>query len=164
MAGTMSLSSPITRLLFVLSIFYSAVLAGVVHIEPLQVRQVATVDPTTDAICQNYAKVANLTTVGLNSTYRAAFLASTSLGTDSATSILDTQTPLLPALTRDADLNTRCGNLTTIAIEGAATNFTNGIVVDLTIKAPAGVGVDGLEVPIIVIACVFVMCGTFISL
>jgi hypothetical protein len=160
MAGTM-FSSPIFCLLFVLSIFQGSVLAELVRVERLQPRQV---DTATDPLCQNYAKVANLTTIGLNSTYRAAFLASTSLGTDTATSILDTQTPLLPAMTRDATLNERCGNLTTVALQGAATNLTNGLVLDLAIKAPAGVGVDGLHVPIIVIAICIVMCGTFMTL
>ncbi|KAH6645196.1 hypothetical protein BKA67DRAFT_587154 [Truncatella angustata] len=115
-------------------------------------------------ICQNYAKVANLSTIGLNSTYRAAFLRSAPMGTDAASSILDTQSPKLMGMMFDKNLNEQCGNLSTIALAEAANNFTRGIVADLTIQPAPGIGVIGPETPLVVIAIILMFGGMFISL
>lgn len=90
----------------------------------------------TDTTCETYSSVANYTAISSNATMRAAFIQNSPAGTDATTSILDTVTPLLPAMTADTELNTRCGNLTTVAIAGAASNFSMGIVSGFTIATP----------------------------
>ncbi|KAI5917155.1 hypothetical protein F4810DRAFT_705121 [Camillea tinctor] len=124
---------------------------------------VATLDPT-NPICMDYATVANLTTIGLNSTYRAAFQRSAPMGTDAASAIMDTPAPRLPALMSDARLNAQCGNLTQVAIEGAAANLTAGQVLGLPIKDAAGVDPANPAMPISVVLILLIMGGTWISL
>lgn len=130
-------------------------------------RQSPSASGTTGAaalVCQEYELVANLSTIGLNSTYRAAFLRSSTLGTDAATSILDTQSPKLPAMMMDANLNQQCGNLSTIAAEGAAANFSAGTVAGMTIKDAPGADPAGIATPFVVIMSLLIFGGTFIPM
>jgi hypothetical protein len=48
--------------------------------------------------CTNYARIANLSTVASNTTYRAAWIRSAPMGTLMAASILDKETVQLPAV------------------------------------------------------------------
>ncbi|KAK5053777.1 hypothetical protein LTR84_001738 [Exophiala bonariae] len=95
--------------------------------------------------CDNYATIANLSTIGSNATYRSAYLAASPEGSDPARAPLDAAIPQLPALTKDVALNEQCGNLTTIAFEEAQTNFTNGIVLQFKINgAPLRIGAGAM--------------------
>ncbi|KAI0126116.1 hypothetical protein BJ170DRAFT_460387 [Xylariales sp. AK1849] len=157
-----------TSLALILSIFCTSIAAADVDVvqalAPRQSPNANQADAATAAVCSNYAIVANRSTIALNSTYRAAFLRSAPLGTDAASSILDTQKPKLMALMMDQQLNAQCGNLSEVATAGAALNFTNGIVSEFPILDAAGVGVTGLHVPLVVIGIVLLMGGTFMSI
>ncbi|KAK6820545.1 hypothetical protein PG987_014945 [Apiospora arundinis] len=100
--------------------------------------------------CAEYSRIANLTIIGKNSTYRAAFLRSGPFGTDQMSGMVDQAAPLLPPLTLDKTLNQQCGNATAIALAGAEANFTQGIVADFAIAEAPGIGVDGFTTLIVV--------------
>ncbi|KAK8016400.1 hypothetical protein PG993_014589 [Apiospora rasikravindrae] len=100
--------------------------------------------------CAEYSRIANLTIIGKNSTYRAAFLRSGPFGTDQMSGMVDQAAVLLPPLTLDKTLNAQCGNSTAIALAGAEANFTQGIVADFTIAEAPGIGVEGFTTMIIV--------------
>jgi hypothetical protein len=85
--------------------------------------------------CLDYGSIANLSTIGRNSTYRAAYFKAAPDGTDHSAKLLDDAAAKLPPLTKNEALNLQCGNLTTVAREGAATNFTEGIVAQYRISA-----------------------------
>lgn len=118
----------------------------------------------TAVTCADYSRVANMSIIGLNSTLRGAFLRSAPYGTDKASSLLDTQSPKLPAYQFNVALNDRCGNLTTTAFQGADANLTNGIVAEFTILDAPGTGVEGITTLVVCIAIVFFMGGTFMML
>jgi hypothetical protein len=92
--------------------------------------------------CTTYARTANLTIISNNSTFRAAFLQSAPMGVSYAATILDEATLQLPALQFDEQLNSQCGNLTTVAFTEAARNFSQGTVLGLDIIPPVGVAPD----------------------
>ncbi|KAJ9613275.1 hypothetical protein H2200_003217 [Cladophialophora chaetospira] len=99
-----------------------------------------------DPSCAAYSRIANLSTVGANATYRAAYLAASPEGSDPARAPLDTAELQLPALTANKSLNAECRNLTTIAFKEAAVNFTNGIVLQFKIGAVNSAGKTGQSV------------------
>ncbi|KAK6079505.1 hypothetical protein SCUP234_05674 [Seiridium cupressi] len=140
------------------------VAAAADFVQVLAPRQSPNANALINPICENYSKVANLSVIGLNSTYRAAFLRSAPMGTDAASSILDTESPKLMGMMLDKNLNAQCGNLSAIALTEAANNLTKGIVADLTILEAPGVGVTGPTTPLVVVSIVLIMCGMFISL
>ncbi|KAK7755636.1 hypothetical protein SLS62_002246 [Diatrype stigma] len=171
--------TPFTLLVLALSIFHVSIASTVADVDvanalppALTPRQSAggaagaAADPAaaSSPACQEYAIVANLSTVGLTPDYRAAWLRSSPLGTDAASSILDTQSPKLDAMKFDAALNAQCGNLTTVAAEGAATNFTQNIVLGLPIKEIFGADPAGFATPFVSVLIILVMGGTFMSL
>ncbi|KAI2603730.1 hypothetical protein GGR54DRAFT_455747 [Hypoxylon sp. NC1633] len=127
-------------------------------------RQSPSANAATQQVCQQYATVANLSTVALNSTYRAAFLRSTQMGTFAAISILDTEKPKLMGMMMDAKLNQECGNLSQIAIDGAALNLTQGTVLGLPILAAPGIDPASPVAPILFAAIFFIFGGTWFSL
>ncbi|KAF2189124.1 hypothetical protein K469DRAFT_563005 [Zopfia rhizophila CBS 207.26] len=112
--------------IILLSLFHTAVIAA-----PDKYAAVLTVRQTsapTDPQCLDYARTANLSTIGANSTYRSAFLQASPVGTIFNAQMLNAAILKLPALTGDEALNQACGNLTTIALAEAERNFTVGIV------------------------------------
>ncbi|KAK7914718.1 hypothetical protein PG985_012421 [Apiospora marii] len=109
--------------------------------------------------CAEYSRIANMTIIGKNSTYRAAFLRSGPFGTDQMSGIVDQAAPLLPPLTLDKTLNQQCGNATAIALAGAEANFTQGIVADFTIAEAPGIGVEGVST-LIIVAVLSLFMGT----
>ncbi|KAI1462156.1 hypothetical protein F4805DRAFT_412243 [Annulohypoxylon moriforme] len=155
--------TPFKFLVLLLSIC-SITVAQAEVFDALAPRQSPSANAATSAICQNYARVANLSTVGLNSTYRAAFLRSSNLGTFDARAILDVESPKLMGMMMDVQLNQQCGNLSQIAIDGAAANLTQGTVLGLTIADAPGIAVDAAAMPIIQVVIFLVFCGTWISL
>lgn len=132
--------SRLTSFILLLSVFSTVTTALYNPMHMLDRRQ------SSDAsACENYATIANLTTVATNATYRSAYLAASPEGSDPARAPLDAAIPKLPALQFDVALNEQCGNLTTIAFEGAETNFTNGIVLQFKINgAPMRIGAGAM--------------------
>ncbi|KXJ89520.1 hypothetical protein Micbo1qcDRAFT_165615 [Microdochium bolleyi] len=114
--------------------------------------------------CADYSRVANMSIIGLNSTLRGAFLRSAPHGTDAASALLDTQSPKLPAYQFNAALNAQCGNLTTVAFQGADLNLTRGIVAEFTIVDAPGIGVDGITTLVICSAIVMFMGITLMTM
>lgn len=114
--------------------------------------------------CEEYARIANLTIIGLNSTYRAAFLRSGPFGTDTMSGMVDQAAPKLPALTMDPTLNQQCGNSTAIAIVEAANNLTKGIVADFQIVDAPGITLEGNNTWIICLAILIFMGSIFMTM
>ncbi|KAI0890257.1 uncharacterized protein GGS22DRAFT_11121 [Annulohypoxylon maeteangense] len=133
-------------------------------LDALVPRQSPSAAAAASPICQNYARVANLSTVGLNSTYRAAFLRSSNLGTFDARAILDVESPKLMGMMMDVQLNQQCGNLSQIAMDGAAANLTAGTVLGLPIADAPGIAVDAVAMPIVQVSIFLIFCGTWLSL
>ncbi|KAI6085146.1 hypothetical protein F4821DRAFT_241256 [Hypoxylon rubiginosum] len=115
-------------------------------------------------LCQNYATVANISTVALNSTLRAAYIRSAPVGTFTSIKILDAEKPKIMALMMDAQLNQQCGNLSQVALAGADANLTAGTVLGLPILDAPGIGVGDPAMPIVSIAIFLIMGGTWLSL
>lgn len=111
-----------------------------------------------NATCAEYSTIANLSVVGSNSTYRAAYLAASPQGADPARAPLDTAEGELPKLQFDTALNAECGNLTQVAIAGAAANFTNGVVLQFKINAAPQIGAKASRMALIgIVVVVMVM-------
>src|SRR6185437_7653264 len=93
--------SPITSLLLLLSILttFTTAFSVPLHLAARQQQQPTLPD------CAHYSTIANLSTVGANATYRAAYLAASPLGSDPARAPLDAAIPLLPALKFNKTLN-----------------------------------------------------------
>ncbi|GAP84854.1 putative metal tolerance protein 3 protein [Rosellinia necatrix] len=107
--------------------------------------------------CAEYSRVANLSTIALNSTLRAAFLRSSSLGTFPAAAILDAEAPKLAGLTFDATLNEQCGNLSALAAVEADRNLTAGTVAGMKILDAPGIAPDNVVLPVLCIILMFIM-------
>ena len=90
--------------------------------------------------CAQYSTIANLSTIGANSTYRAAFLQASPDGTYASAAVLNSAMAQAPLLARNVDLNNACGNLTALAATAAATNFTQGIVAQFSGLPPPVAG------------------------
>lgn len=121
-----SLFAPV---LLVLALFHTAVLAG-----PEQDVAAALVPRQQQAVfnnapeCLNYARIANLSTVGTNSTLRSAFLQSSTTGTLYDKRMFTDAQLKLPALTANISLNAACQNWTAIALVESERNYSQRIV------------------------------------
>ncbi|KAI1614198.1 hypothetical protein EDD36DRAFT_219708 [Exophiala viscosa] len=137
--------SPVASILLLLSILATMTSASAIY-SPVNLSFLIPRQQQTNTTCSEYSTIANLSIVGANSTYRAAFLAASPQGGDPARAPLDTAEKELPDLQFDTALNTECGNLTEIAIKGAATNFTNGVVLQFMINSavPLGASASGI--------------------
>lgn len=151
-------TSFLTYLVLVLSLFNITVASAIL---PRQSPSASTTISSAD--CTSYARTANVSVVGSNSTLRGAFLRSAPMGTFMAASILDKEIVNLPALQMDSELNGQCGNLTTIAFEAAATNFTQGTVLGFRILTDVGAPPGGFEMPLSWGVISLLMVGVFTS-
>lgn len=133
--------SPITSILLFLMIVatFTVTSAGVID-TPVNTNFLSPRQQDTNATCAEYSTIANLSVVGSNSTYRAAYLAASPQGADPARAPLDTAEGELAKFQFDTALNSECGNLTQVAIAGAATNFTNGVVLQFKINSAVQIG------------------------
>lgn len=164
-------SSPLAFLALVLSTLNLPVSAAAINLDvqtvedaALAARQQASAGTLPTIVsCQQYAFIANLSTISANSTYRAAWLRSAPVGTMQSAGLLNAAQKQLPLLVNDATLNSQCGNSTAIAVAEAATNFTNNIVGPFAIQAPAGIGLTGPEVPLVCILIAVIMVGTWVG-
>jgi hypothetical protein len=116
--------------------------------------------PSLPVTCLEYSSIANLSTIGLNATLRAAYLQAAPDGTDKSVAILNGAEAKLPALKVDAALNEQCGNLTTVALVEAGNNFTQGIVAQYRVNA----GVRGYEVGSVLWGCLALVGMIFVVL
>lgn len=140
--------SRVTSFLLLLTVFATATTA---LYSPINLLSLSRRQQTDESACDNYSRIANLTVVGSNATYRGAYLAASPEGGDPARAPLDAAMPQLPALQFDEALNEQCGNLTTIAYEGAEANFTNGIVLQFSINgAPMRIGASAMGMALLV--------------
>lgn len=117
-----------------------------------------------DQACQQYSRIANMSVIGTNSSYRTAFLESSPVGTLQNAAMLNGAMLALPPLTADAALNTACGNLTTIATEQAAVNFTQGIVAQFTFTGNPSSVVNGPIMIVVTLVALVVICGPLTAL
>ncbi|KAF2278589.1 uncharacterized protein EI97DRAFT_456056 [Westerdykella ornata] len=103
--------------------------------------------PISEVSCLDYSRIANLSVVGSNSSYRSAFYHRSLSGTMQDGAMFKAAQLALPAMTVDKGLNDRCGNLTTVALVEAERNLTRSVVlqfdniVPITIKAGPEVAV-----------------------
>ncbi|KAI1133771.1 hypothetical protein F5Y10DRAFT_4931 [Nemania abortiva] len=158
MARTASLG-PLTSLVLLLSVYISVASAGVVQFRTaIAPRQSPAATPIAIPVsCADYSRIANFSTIALNSTLRGAFLRSSSLGTDSAAGILDRESPKLMSLKFDVALNQQCGNLSEIAIVQAGVNLTAGTVAGMKILDAPGVDPGNVVLPILCVLFIFMM-------
>ena len=138
-------SSPITSFLLFLSIFATVTTALYSPVNLLIPRQ----QQTNQSICAKYSTIANLSIVGSNATYRAAYLQASPQGSDPARAPLDAAIPQLPNFQFDVQINDECGNLTKVAIEGAAKNYTQGVVLQFKINSAVQIGANALGMAMI---------------
>ncbi|KAH7135236.1 hypothetical protein B0J11DRAFT_155527 [Dendryphion nanum] len=123
------LNSLLTPALLILSLFHTTVLAGIEQdiAGPLLVpRQQAVFNNAPE--CLDYARIANLSTVGTNSTLRSAYLQSSSTGTLYDKRMFTDAQLKLPALTANATLNAQCQNWTAIALVESDRNYSQRVV------------------------------------
>lgn len=98
-----------------------------------------------DISCQEYATIANLSTIAANSTFRAAFIKASPEGTVQSENILtNAQNQAANMhLINDTALNQQCGNLTDIAMKEAPKNFSKGTVGPFQINEGIRLGSGG---------------------
>ncbi|KAI0098209.1 hypothetical protein GGR51DRAFT_433626 [Nemania sp. FL0031] len=153
--------NPLTSLVLLLSVYVSIASAGVVQFRTaIAPRQSPAATPTPAAIpvsCADYSRIANLSTIALNSTLRGAFLRSSSLGTFPAAHILDSESPKLMSLMFDVTLNQQCGNLSEIAVVEAGRNLTAGTVAGMKILSAPGVDPGNVILPVLCVLFIFIM-------
>jgi hypothetical protein len=156
----MKSTSALTYLL-ILSIFQIAVTATLNFAAENSLRRFATRQTAPMTVsCLEYATVANLSTIGTNSTFRAAFLQAAPFGSDKTFGILDGATKTLKGLIDDKALNDECGNLTAVAIKEAPVNFTQGIVGPFTIKEASEATHNGRGLGMVILMVVATMGAT----
>lgn len=114
--------------------------------------------------CAQYGRIANLSAIGTNSTFRATFLDVSPVGTLFNEALLSQAMNDLPQLTMDPQLNQACGNLTTIANTEATNNFTNGIVGEFPFTGSHTSINGGPVVAIITVAALIIICGPLSAL
>jgi hypothetical protein len=114
--------------------------------------------------CEEYATLANLSTIGGNFTFRGAFIQSDlGDGTLKAGAILDNAIAQFTtlALINDTTLNQQCGNLTAVAVAEAPKTFSEGIVgpfhIGAGISLGSGVGSTAAISAVLVAAAMLVL-------
>ncbi|KAH8897874.1 hypothetical protein GQ53DRAFT_452660 [Thozetella sp. PMI_491] len=137
----------IVRVLLLFSVFHAA------SAELIKIRQTTStgttsgVDNSAMLNCNAYSTIANLSTISANSTYRAAFMRSSTDGTYKSVTMLNNAQAALPALKFNVALNQQCGNASEIALVEAENNFTKGIIGEFTILEAPGIAPSGLGGP-----------------
>ncbi|KAF2743383.1 hypothetical protein M011DRAFT_372651, partial [Sporormia fimetaria CBS 119925] len=110
--------------------------------------------------CLDYSRIANLSTVGSNSSYRSPFYHLSKTGSMYDNQMFSAAIAALPPLMMDVQLNARCGNLSQVAIVEAARNLTNGTVLQFDGVPVMGIKA-GVEVVVIVSAIVVLFFGVW---
>lgn len=120
------------------------------------VRQFTETVLSTQAACLQYGMIANMSVVGGNSSYRTVFLEQSQTGTLANSAMLNKAILVAPNLTADVELNQACGNLTAIAIQEAALNFTQGKVAQFTFTGTPGSIESGPIIIVVVLLCLLI--------
>ncbi|KAF2654017.1 hypothetical protein K491DRAFT_576324, partial [Lophiostoma macrostomum CBS 122681] len=110
--------------------------------------------------CTDYTRIANLSTIGSNSSYRSIFLASSPVGSMYDAKMFTAAMVALPPLMMDKALNDKCGNATKLAIDEAANNLTKGIVAQFEGVKPGTIRA-GPELLAIVGVVILIFVGTW---
>lgn len=119
---------------------------------------------STQAACLQYSMIANMSVVGGNSSYRTVFLEKSQVGTLANSAMLNKAILVAPNLTADVELNQACGNLTAIAIQEAALNFTQGKVAQFTFTGTPGAIVSGPIIIVVVLLCLLIQIAPLTAL
>lgn len=85
---------------------------------------------TTRPLCDQYSFIANYSAIGANATMRDALESASLHGADIVAHVVDAAMKVADHFARDKIINGICGNLTSIADQEAANNFSHGIVAD----------------------------------
>ncbi|KAI3397062.1 hypothetical protein diail_11298 [Diaporthe ilicicola] len=116
------------------------------------------------AACLQYSMIANMSVVGGNSSYRTVFLQKSPVGTLSNSAMFNKAILVAPNLTADVELNQACGNLTAIAIQEAATNFTQGKVAQFAFDPTPVPLVNGPITIVVVLLCLLLQLAPLTAL
>ncbi|KAK8035246.1 hypothetical protein PG993_010241 [Apiospora rasikravindrae] len=90
---------------------------------------------TARPICDQYSFIANYSTIGANATMRDALQNASPHGAELVANVVKAAMKVADYFTHNQVINKMCGNLSSVAGQAAAANFSNGIV--------AGQVVDG---------------------
>ncbi|KAK8058474.1 hypothetical protein PG994_008922 [Apiospora phragmitis] len=85
---------------------------------------------TARPLCDQYAFVANYSAIGANATMRDALANASPHGADIVAHVVDAAMKVADYFAHDTAINGLCGNLSMVAGQEAANNFSNGIVAD----------------------------------
>jgi hypothetical protein len=111
-------------------------------------------------LCTEYTRIANLSTIGSNSSYRSIFLSQSSVGSMYDAKMFTAAMNALPPMMMDKGLNDRCGNATATAIAEAERNLTKGIVAQFEGVKPGTIKA-GWELMVIVGVVIMIFVGTW---
>ncbi|KAK1459807.1 hypothetical protein CMEL01_02806 [Colletotrichum melonis] len=130
------------------------------------VRQTNPTTPAQSTImsCGEYSRIANLSTVGANSTYRATFFEASPNGNQFNAEVLDTAILKLPTVIMDRALNEACGNLTALAIQEAANNFSIRTVLQFSNIPPAEPLDTSTHIIFVCAGALFFMSGIWVAM
>ncbi|CAN8097700.1 unnamed protein product [Discula destructiva] len=127
-------------------------------------RQTTTGTPLNEGqACAQYSRIANLSVIGANSTYRSAFLEASPVGTLQNSAMMNKAIQDNPPLMLDPALNTACGNATEVAIAEAANNFSRNVVAEFAFVDNPSSGEVGPIVMVVVAQCALIF-GVFTAL
>ncbi|EON95648.1 putative metal tolerance protein 3 protein [Phaeoacremonium minimum UCRPA7] len=157
-------NSLLAHVLLSLSVFQAVLAVSVPADAPeIVARQTAAVGTGSMPLqCMEYSRIANLSTIGANSSYRAPFMAASPVGTSINAAMLDAAIAKLPAMTKDQALNDMCGNLTTVALTEAERNLTLRTVAQFD-NVPAITVDNGLAVVFTTVMGIVLICGTALA-
>ncbi|OHF00629.1 hypothetical protein CORC01_03946 [Colletotrichum orchidophilum] len=161
--------SILTNIFLAVSLMSTAALGKAISVPgpAIVVRQT---NPTTPAAqstimsCGEYSRIANLSTVGANSTYRATFFEASPNGNQFNAEVLDTAILKLPSVIMDRALNEACGNLTALAIQEAANNFTIRTVLQFSNIPPAAPLDISTNIIFVCAGALFFMTGIWMTM
>ncbi|KAK8065884.1 hypothetical protein PG997_012631 [Apiospora hydei] len=85
---------------------------------------------TARPICDQYSFVANYSTIGANTTMRDALENASPHGAELVAKVVKAAMKVAGYFTHDKMINKMCGNLSELAGQAAALNYSNGIVAD----------------------------------
>ncbi|WYZ36938.1 hypothetical protein EsH8_II_000444 [Colletotrichum jinshuiense] len=154
------------QLFLAVSVFAGAALGKAIEIPGVAAVVVRQTTPAVSTImsCGEYSRIANLSTVGANSTYRATFFEASPNGNQFNAEVLDTAIAKLPSVIMDRALNEACGNLTALAIQEAANNFTLRTVLQFSNIPPPEPLDTSTHIIFVCLGAVFFMGGTWIAM
>ena len=95
---------------------------------------------TARPVCDQYSFVANYSAIGANATMRDALRDASPQGADVATRVVGAAMEVADRFRLDRAVNRLCGNLSALADQEAARNFSRGIVADQTVGGGGGLG------------------------